>query len=91
VCLDWKTGRERYAERGIGKGSLTFADGMFYMMNEQRTVALVPATPGGYEIVGQFEIPEGGEGPTWAHPVVCDARLYIRHGDYLYAYDVRAP
>lgn len=32
---------------------------------------------------------QGPEGPTWAHPVVCGGRLYIRHGDNLYAYDVR--
>ena len=38
----------------------------------------------------KFKIPEGGEGPTWAHPVVCGGRLYIRHADRLYAYDVRA-
>ncbi len=89
VCLDWETGREMYAERGIKKGSLTYADGTLYMMNERGTVALVPATPNGYEPAGQFEIPEGGDGPTWAHPVVCDGRLYIRHGDFLYAYDIQ--
>ena len=48
------------------------------------------ATPTGYQLVSQFKIPEGGEGPTWAHPVVCGGRLYIRHADRLYAYDVRA-
>ena len=41
-------------------------------------------------VVSQFEIPAGGEGRTWAHPVVSDGRLYLRHGDFLYAYDIRA-
>ena len=44
----------------------------------------------GHQLISQFKIPSGGEGPTWAHPVVCGGRLYIRHSDRLFAYDVRA-
>ena len=44
----------------------------------------------GHEVISEFPLPQGGEGPSWAHPVVCAGRLYIRHGDFLYAYDVRA-
>ena len=89
ICLDWKTGELQYAERGVGKGSATCADGMLYTLSERRAVGLVKATPTGHEVVGRFKIPSGGEGPTWAHPVVCGGRLYLRHGDFLYAYDVR--
>ena len=89
VCLDWKTGQMMYAERGVGQGSLACADGMLYTLSERRTMGLVKATPAGHAVASQFKIPEGGEGPTWAHPVVCGGRLYVRHGDYLYAYDVR--
>jgi outer membrane protein assembly factor BamB len=52
-------------------------------------MGLVNAIPDRHDVVSEFKIPEGGEGPTWAHPVVCGGRLYIRHGDFLYAYDVR--
>ncbi len=90
ICLDWKTGEMKYAERGVGKGSLTMAEGMLYTMNENRQVGLVRATPDGHQVISQFEIPEGGKDPTWAHPVVCGGRLYIRHDDRLFAYDVRA-
>jgi len=90
ACLDWKTGRLTYAERGVGTGSLTAADGLLYTLSEHRKVGLVRPTPSGHALVSQFQIPEGGKGPTWAHPVVCAGRLYIRHSDRLYAYDVRA-
>ena len=90
ICLDWKTGRKMYAEKGVGEGSLTCADGMLYTMNEHREIGLVKPTPSGFQLVSRFKIPEGGEGPSWAHPVVCGGRLYIRHADRLYAYDVRA-
>ena len=90
ICLDWKTGEKMYGERGIGKGSVTFADGMLYMMNEKRGVGLAKPTPAGHTVVSRFEIPAGGREPTWAHPVVCGGRLYLRHSDRLFAYDVRA-
>ena len=90
VCLDWKTGEKKYAERGVGKGSLTCADGLLYTMSEKRVVGLVEPNPDGHRLISKFKIPSGGEGPTWAHPVVCGGRLYIRHADFLYAFDVRA-
>lgn len=89
ACLDWQSGRTRYSSRGVGKGSLTYADGMLYTLGENGQMALVPATPQDHTAVSRFRLPVGGEGPVWAHPVVCGGRLYLRHGDFLYAYDVR--
>jgi len=91
ACLEWKTGKKMYAEKGVGKGSLTYADGMLYTLSERSKMGLVKATPEGHEVISQFSLPKGGEGPSWAHPVVCGGRLYVRHGDFLYAYDVKAP
>jgi len=91
IAIDWSSGQTMYAEEGIGKkGSLTFADGMFYVLGERGDVGLMKRTPTRCEITSRFRIPSGGEGPTWAHPVVCGGRLYVRHGDFLYAYDVKA-
>lgn len=90
TCLEWKTGKRMHAERGVGKGSLTFADGMLYTLSEQRDMGLVEATPKAHKVISRFKVPSGGEGPSWAHPVVCGGRLYVRHSDQLYAYDVRA-
>lgn len=90
TCLDFKTGKATYTEPGVGKGSLTCADGMFYILNEEGVVGLVEATPEAHTVVSQFKIPTGGEGPTWAHPVVCGGRLYVRHGDMLHVFGVKA-
>jgi len=30
------------------------------------------------------------KGNAWAHPVICDGRLYLRSQDTLMCYDVRA-
>ncbi len=90
VCLKWETGEKVYVERGVGKGSLTYADGMLYTYGERGTMGLVRATPETPQPVSTFRVPSEGEGPYWAHPVVCAGRLYLRHGDFLYAYDVKA-
>jgi outer membrane protein assembly factor BamB len=90
ICLDWETGETMYNEPGVGKGSLTCGDGMLYTLGERGRMGLVKATPQRHEVISQFGLPPAGKGPSWAHPVVCGGRLYIRHDDFLYAYDVRA-
>ena len=91
ACVDWKTGEIRYDAKGPGKksGATSYADGMLYLLGDDRVVALVPATPDGFHIASRFELPKGPEGPTWAHPVIHGGQLYLRHSNWLYAYRVR--
>ena len=89
VCLDFKTGRNKYMDKCVGKVSLTYADGMLYALSIDGVMGLVRPTPAGHELVSSFEIPKGGKGNSWAHPVVCGGKLYIRHGEFLYAYSLR--
>jgi outer membrane protein assembly factor BamB len=93
ACIELETGKTMYSVNGLPAGASgvqTYADGMLYMIGEPGNVALMPTDPNGYNIVSQFQLPKEGEGPVWAFPVVCGGRLYIRHGDFLYAYDVRS-
>ncbi len=86
VCLDWKTGRNKYMDKCVGKVSLTYADGKLYALSIDAVMGLVRPISTGHELISSFEIPKGGEGKSWAHPVVCGGKLYIRHGEFLYAY-----
>ena len=89
MCLDWKTGETKYESRSIGKGtSLTWAEGLLYLHTEQGDMMLVRPNPERFELISRFTLPEGGEGHHWAHPVVCGKRLYVRHGTFLYCYDI---
>jgi outer membrane protein assembly factor BamB len=90
TCLGLKTGEEKYRETGVGKGSVVYADGMLYCLSEKGTMGLVAATPEEHKVVSQFNVPSGGTGQYWAHPVISAGRLYIRHADKLYAYDIKA-
>jgi len=85
-CLDFLSGKQLWKTEG--KGSLTFADGMLYLLDEKGIMKLVRATPDKYELHGEFRVPEGGNGPYWSHPVVSGGRLYIRHTDKLFVYDI---
>jgi len=87
-CLDWKTGKVRYTAREIGnKGAIIFSDGMLYCYSERGDVALVKPNPQKFEVVSSFQIKKGS-GEHWAHPVIKDGRLYIRHGDALIVYHI---
>jgi len=85
-CLDFHTGEEKW--KAGGKGSLTYADQMLYCLDERGIMRLVKASPESYQAVSEFRVPDGGDGFHWAHPVVCGGRLYIRHQDKLFAYDI---
>jgi hypothetical protein len=86
-CLDFLTGRQAW--NAEGKGAVTFADGMLYTLDERSGIMrIVMATPEKYEKTGEFKVPKGGESMYWAHPVVCGGRLYVRHGDMLFAYNI---
>jgi outer membrane protein assembly factor BamB len=88
TCLDISTGKQMW--NAPGKGSLTYAAGMLYCLGENGTMKLVRASPEKYAEAGVFSVPNGGKGMYWAHPVVCDGRLYIRHANKLFVYDIKA-
>jgi outer membrane protein assembly factor BamB len=87
-CLDLRTGQPRWT--APGKGALTWADGLLYCLEERGTMTLVEPSPEVHRELSSFRLPSGGDGLYWAHPVVCGGRLYIRHAEALFAYDVRA-
>jgi hypothetical protein len=88
-CLDLQKGQQKWFNRGVGKGSLCYADGMLYLFSESGGhAALVRASPEKFEMKGDFHV--RGEGMSWAHPVVAGGRLYLRFGSALYCLDVRA-
>ncbi len=88
-AIDWKTGEKRYETEWFSKGSIVYADGHLYCYEEKRGhLALVKATPKAFDIVSSFKLPKGS-GPHWAHPVIDDGVLYMRHGKELMAYKVK--
>jgi outer membrane protein assembly factor BamB len=87
-AIDFATGKLLWNDRSVGKGAVTYADNRLYILSEDNVVGLAEVTPKGYVEKGRFEIADQGL-PSWAHPVVAGARLYIRNQNTLTAYDVR--
>ncbi|NQT26729.1 PQQ-like beta-propeller repeat protein [candidate division KSB1 bacterium] len=87
-CLDWQTGTIQYTTENFGLGAMVYADGLFYCYSEKGDVGLVKATQQSFEVISSFKITEG-TGVHWAHPVISDGRLYIRHGDVLLVYSIQ--
>jgi outer membrane protein assembly factor BamB len=88
-CADLLTGEVRYRETKMTKLSLTSAEGLIYGVTQKGEMLLIEPRPDRFEVVSQFHTPEDSRALCWAHPVVCGGRLYVRRGEFLYAYDVR--
>ncbi len=87
-CVDWKTGRIMYKDKSMAVGAIIAADGMLYCYSDKGEMALVKLDPAKFDIVSRFSV-KAGTGPHWAHPVIYQGVLYVRHGDSLMAYKVK--
>jgi outer membrane protein assembly factor BamB len=89
VCLDWQTGKVMWNAPEVKMAAVVCADGMLYVYGEDGVVRLVKPSREAFTPVSQFTVTLGAE-QHWAHPTIANGRLYIRHGDALMAYDVKA-
>ncbi len=91
TCLNMQSGEIIWGGdfRGPGTGSaaLTYVDGKLIFRYQNGTVALIDASPKGYELRGSF-MPAFQEDKSWAHPVISDGKLYLREQDVMMCYDV---
>ncbi len=98
VCYNLKKGGDEpvWSNRGVGKGSCSYADGYLYCFSEQTgKLARVKADPTDYVEKDSFTIPELSKlrprsGKVWAHPVIVNGKLLLRDYDLLYVYDISA-
>lgn len=93
MCVEFKTGQQKWEDRSIGASSILFADGHLYLHGENGEVALVEASVDGYKEKGRFAPPaqpdRGGRIKAWAYPALSNGRLYIRDLTQLWCYDVK--
>jgi outer membrane protein assembly factor BamB len=93
-CIEFESGDLKWDERSpAAPGALCYADGRLYLRGEEGSVALVEASPEGYQEKGHFTPPDGpdrGTSKAWSYPVVADGRLYLHDLGTVWCYDVRA-
>ena len=91
VCLEMATGKLMWKTKEVKQGVVIYADGMLYIYEGPKSgkINLVKADPAKFECTGQVTLTEGTN-KHWAHPVIAHGRLYVRHGDSLIAYTIKA-
>ena len=85
-CLDAATGERRWSRRGLGKGSLVAAGGLLFLLGDDGSLVLAPATPEGFYEAGRVQAMSGR---AWTSPSLAGGRLYLRDFDEIVAYDLR--
>ena len=87
-CIDAKTGKTLYKTTDIWKGAVIYADGMLYCYSDKGELGLMKISSSGFELVNKFRITLGTD-QHWAHPVIKNGILYMRHGNTLMAFDIK--
>jgi len=90
-CIDWKTG---VAIDSIKNNSLIStliaADDMIYSYGFEGNISLLKHDENGFNIVSTFRVEGGLKNQHCSHPVIHNSRLYIRHDNSLFVYDISA-
>jgi len=88
MSISAETG-ETGKELKIASGAVIAADSMLYYYNFRGEMMLISADPPGMEVVSKFRITKGAK-EHFAHPVIHDGKLYVRHGNVLQAFQIKA-
>jgi outer membrane protein assembly factor BamB len=86
-CIDWKTGKEIYSLNQLAPCNVISDEGQLYVYSERGTVSLVKPEASSFNIISTFNVPLGA-GTHWAHLVINNKRLFVRHGTSLMVYDI---
>jgi outer membrane protein assembly factor BamB len=90
ICVDWETGKTMWINDWYNKGSIISADRMLYIIEEKNGhVGLLKPSAEKFDLVSSFQITKG-DGIYFAHPSINKGRLFLRHGDYLAVYSIKA-
>lgn len=75
-CLDARTGKERWKHGPVGllHASMILADTRLLLQCDTGLLLLVEPDASGYKLLAKAQV----SGPTWVHPALSDARLYVR-------------
>ena len=73
----------------IGRGAIIAAEKMLYYYNYKGEVYLIDSSNEQMKIVSSFKISKGTK-EHFAHPVIHNGVLYIRHGNFLGAYQIHS-
>lgn len=83
-CIDFATGKVKWAEKRLTRTSLLMIDGHFICLAENGVLRLLKVNPKEYDVVSEVELKDPKtkqdllEYPCWAAPIVSHGLLYVR-------------
>ncbi len=86
-CLDWETGEEKYKSMEVANGVIIMAADKFIIYSDRGDLVLANPNPEKFDIISRTKV-EHGSAQHWAHPIVYNEVLYLRHGNALIAYKI---
>lgn len=86
-CIDWETGEDLYSSKMLKVGNIIYADGLLYCYGTGGDVGIVDPNTNDFNLISSFSVPYG-EHYHWAHLVIHNKRLYVRHGTSLMVYNI---
>lgn len=87
-CIDANTGEVTDSLK-LGSGALIADDGMIYYYSQNGKMSLVKANPKKLELISSFKITKGTK-EHFSHPVINKGKLYLRRGNAIMAYNIKA-
>lgn len=89
-CIDSKTGAIIDSIDMFVPVVIIAADEMIYAYNFRGKFNLIKPTEAGMKLVSSFTVKGGKENEHCSFPVIYDSRLYIRHDNSLFVYNISA-
>ncbi len=75
VCIDAKTGKRKWSERGMGCGSLLIAGDQMIILADKGELICAKATPESFKSTGKVQAVKG---KCWTVPVLLNNKIYCR-------------
>jgi hypothetical protein len=88
VCMELRTGKILWKQRGFQKGSLLVADGRLIVLGENGVLALAEASPAQYREQASSTI---SQSTCWAMPVLAQGKLYVRDQESIMCLELVKP
>jgi outer membrane protein assembly factor BamB len=87
ACVDVQTGERKWKGGRYGYGQVILASDHLILTSDTGELALVKATPDGYQEVAKFAALEG---KTWNYPAIANGKLLVRNATEMACFDIAA-
>jgi len=76
TCLHFETGKVKWAQKGMGTGTVMIADGKLIVLSEKGKLVIAEASPEKFNELASAQILTG---KCWTMPVLANGRIYARN------------